>query len=266
MMDPKWHKFSCIFPGSSNVGFQIQPFVNILQLVEQFFAGVQFSGQWARPLLPNCQPVRIQKPILLPNRIAFASPHNKCTTTWKYANRVNVTTHTFDIGGKRAPHKRLIIFGTIQSATQSLVCVLLFMCALLCVSVSWGVCVSVLEESRQTGAVGKPLEASGTIVRSLLTCVCLRVYFCRLLLVCTSLSISLDFYFYSCRRHTPRRAQPSFVISSHFAPRRVLRHAIRCFYIQNNRRFHENFDWKFKVQTWTSSLSIWCDIKLSSQW
>ena len=229
MMDPKWHKFCCIFPGSSNVGFQIQPFVNILQLVEQFFAGVQFSGQWARPLLPNCQPVRIQKPILLPNRIAFASPHNKCTTTWKYANRVNVTTHTFDIAGIWAPHKRLIIFGTIQSATQSLVCVLLFMCALLCVSVSWGVCVSVLEESRQTGAVGKPLEASGTIVRSLLTCVCLRVYFCRLLLVCTSLSISLDFYFYSCRRHTPRRAQPSFVISSHFAPRRVLRHAIRCF-------------------------------------
>ena len=55
------------------------------------------------------------------------------------------------------------------------------------------------------------------------------MYFCRLLLVCTSLSISLDFYFYSCRRHTPRRAQPSFVISSHFAPRRVLRHAMSCF-------------------------------------
>ena len=105
MMDPKWHKFSCIFPGSSNVGFQIQPFVNILQLVEQFFAGVQFSGQWVRPLLPNCQPVRIQKPILLPNRTAFASPHNKCTTTRKYANHVNVTTHTFDIGGIRAPQK-----------------------------------------------------------------------------------------------------------------------------------------------------------------
>ena len=122
-----------------------------------------------------------------------ASPHNQCTTTRKYANRVNVTTHTFDIGGIRAPHKRLIIFGTIQSATQSLVCVLLFMCALLCVS--WGVCVSVLEESRQTGAVGKPLEASGTIVRSLLTCVCLRVYFCRLLLLCTSMSTSVDFYF-----------------------------------------------------------------------
>ena len=43
------------------------------------------------------------------------------------------------------------------------------------------------------------------------------------------MSTSLDFYFYSCRRHTPRRAQPSFVISSHFAPRRVLRHAISCF-------------------------------------
>ena len=133
MMDPKWHKFSCIFPGSSNVGFQIQPFVNILQLVEQFFAGVQFSGQWGRPLLPNCQPVRIQKPILLPNRIAFASPHNKCTTTWKYANRVNVTTHTFDIGGIRAPHKRLIIFGTIQTATESCLCSVVHVCLVVCV-------------------------------------------------------------------------------------------------------------------------------------
>ena len=133
MMDPKWHKFSCIFPGSSNVGFQIQPFVNILQLVEQFFAGVQFSGQWGRPLLPNCQPVRIQKPILLPNRIAFASPPNKCTTTRKYANRVNVTTHTFDIGGIRAPHKRLIIFGTIQTATESCLCSVVHVCLVVCV-------------------------------------------------------------------------------------------------------------------------------------
>ena len=129
------------------------------------------------------------------------------------------------------------------------------MCALLCVS--WGVCVSVLEESRQTGAVGKPLEASGTIVRSLLTCVCLRVYFCRLLLLCTSLSTSLDFYFYSCRRHTPRRGQPSFVISSHFAPRRVLRHAIRCFFtykttvdvmkivIENSKFGFEHLPWAY---------------------
>ena len=161
-----------------------------------------------------------------------ASPlHRRITNVQQHENTQTAWTlqPTPLILGAWGPHKRLIIFGTIQSATQSLVCVLLFMCALLCVSVSWGVCVSVLEESRQTGAVGKPLEASGTIVRSLLTCVCLRVYFCRLLLVCTSLSISLDFYFYSCRRHTPRRAQPSFVISSHFAPRRVLRHAVRCF-------------------------------------
>ena len=133
MMDPKWHKFSCIFPGSSNVGFQIQPFVNILQLVEQFFAGVQFSGQWARPLLPNCQPVRIQKPILLPNRIAFASPHNKCTTTWKYANRVNVTTHTIDIEGIGAPQKIDNIWYHPISYTESCLCSVVHVYLVVCV-------------------------------------------------------------------------------------------------------------------------------------
>ena len=140
MMDPKWHKFSCIFPGSSNVGFQIQPFVNILQLVEQFFAGVQFSGQWARPLLPNCQPVRIQKPILLPNRIAFASPHNKCTTTRKYANRVNVTTHTFDIEGIGAPQKIDNIWYHPISYTESCLCSVVHVCLVVCECVLRRVC------------------------------------------------------------------------------------------------------------------------------
>ena len=170
-----------------------------------------------------------------------ASPlHRRITNVQQHENTQTTSTlqPTPLILGASGPHKRLIIFATIQTTTQSFLCSVFHVCLFVCVLRRVCECVRRIKADRRGWKtfgslwhyceVAAYLRLSARLLLQTYTFVYFYVYICRLLLLCTSLSTSLDFYFYSCRRHTPRRGQPSFVISSHFGPRSVLRPHVKC--------------------------------------